>query len=621
MKHRFFSGVSLLSLSLMGCGSEPPPVMPTRAIAPPPVVAKVAAPLLQIPNAQASVKLPKTNDALWKQDFRSQGSTHILAGSSERVVIVSADRGVEGFLRPPVAGKIRWAGFSKNDAVLVLIGTTLFRAADSAAAVAGKFTALPSVVDERFTHIASDKNIFVAGAPDDTYVESTNGGTTLRPAKLGSKDPLAQLVVRSDGVIIAAHELARKPGKYGGTTIHAQLFVKSSTNGKWTKGPLVESSDEPLSLSGDAVEAIEIKDNQKFEVDGEETVVGLDAKRNWVHTAWSRPWLQLWPSESFEPSVQPPRPHMAVSGAKDDAADLLVGGLMGSQSSTCSGVDCLANRKARGPSPTVQAWDDATCDASAVVGRDEEITVSGLDGAPEKKETIHHDECDEKKSASRTAALFLSSNDVFAAPRLPRSCPSGHVTGTDAWPIVACGVSYGGIAQLLSVDANGTITPMLAALHVALKNPTAERASDGTTILNSEEQLLLCDAKSRSCAALARGERFLAAMPIDGGRALVLARGADANELAITVVGTTATPLVRVQVAEHLLDASITSDGNLRLWTHPQQHNQVSAAGWRQLKDRAQLHAWLVRADGSLDSDPNAVTKFLATPPEAGDPK
>jgi len=594
----------------MACGSDPPPVTPTQLL-PPPVIAKVVAPLLEVSNVHASVASPAANEEQWKQDFRADGAKHVLLGSSDRIVIISADDGVEGFIRPPGAGKMRWAGFSKGDAVLVLIGTTLFRAVDSAAAIVGKFTALPNGVDERLTRIASDKNIFVAGAPDGTYVESTNGGVTLQPAKLASSDPLAQLEIRSDGTILAAHEVARRPGKYGGTTVHAQVFVKSSTKANWVKGPLVESGSEPLTVYGDSIQAIEIKDNQKFEVDDQETVVGLDAKRSWRRASWTRPWLQLWPSESFEPAVLAPRPRMPVATNKNDDADMLVGGL-DMRNDQWVGVDCLANRKEKGPAPSVRAWDDATCDASAVIGRDEEVSVGGLDGAPQKKQTLHYDECDERKPARRTAALFLAGKDGFTAPRLPRSCPSGRITGTDTWPVVACGTTYGGAAQLLSVHPDGSVTPILGALDVALKNPSAERASDGTMILSSDEQLLLCNPKTESCAVFARGENFLSALPIDGDRALVFSRGADATELVVKVGGTTLSPLVRVRVAENLLDAGITSDGNLRLWTHPHAKRLDRAVDWRQSQDRTTLHAWLVRNDGSLEPDPNAVASFLA---------
>lgn len=581
-----------VGLAIAACESTPPPQVATISI---PRAPRREAPLVHVNGAHASIDGPRGEAPTWHHTFRSEGATAVLIGTEQGIVIVSAAHGVEGFAKPPSGrGAVRWAGFGKNDSVVIVVGTHLFRAASIADAVAGTFTELPSVVDPSLDRFASANDVFVAGASRGPYFESKDGGVTLVPATLPATDPLAQLVVRGDGLVVAAFEVGRKPGKYGGTTIHAQLWTKPRLSASWKKSALVESSDEPLTHTGDVVEGLLIDDNQRFDEDDAKSEA-LDAKGAFVRAEWSSPWLQVWPTGTFSPSPPQKRPKMPVPATQpvNDLSMLAGIGGLGARGS-CATIDCIARRTPTGPEPLSYFLDDATCDESAVVMRSEEVHMADTG----KTETTHWPACDENKPASRSATLVVP-GAVAATHRLPASCSSGSLVGTDTWPIVQCKAEHGGKATVLGLRTDGSFAELFPYAGDTLES---ERASDGTTILSAGTDFFLCDAKASSCKPIA-ANGILAARPLDGDRALVARKTADA-ELALGVEGAEQRPLARVRVDESLLEMSITSDGNVRLWTHASAQSLDDAR--RDPKVRKGLHAWLVRADGVLVRDEDA---------------
>lgn len=592
------AGALVSALALFACAAEPLPdvgVVTTLARpkpAPP-------APLLHVDGATFDSKPgdAKAGEQGWGADvaWRSQGAGAIAYGTSDGVLLVSAANGVEGFFRTPATlGVLRWGGFGKNDAVLLVLGTKLVRAASIADALAGKFIVLSGALDSSLELFASSGDVFVAGSKAGAYFESTDGGKTLRKASLPAKAPLVQLVVRDDGLVLAALETARKPGSYGGTTLHAQTWIKARPGAAWKKSALVEGGEGSLvALTGAVVEATQIEHDDHFEVDSEAKNVALDARGTWIRTAWTAPWLQLWPSPTFEPSPPSPRPTMPKARAGSDDADLLVGGLMGND---CSGVACLSHREYTAPPPRAYVLDDALCDRAAVVDHAEEVTDSDAAGG---KRTIHSEVCDDERPAARTATLVVRGAGLPAWHRLPAWCPSGVLTGSDLWPIVHCDARHGGKGVLASFDEAGTFTELGPLPTRASWRPVAERSADGTTVIASGDDVALCDRAARRCTLLGRDGAVLAARPLDGGRALVAAPGVSADVARLSLAGAGAKPLADVRVEGDLVDFGLTPGGNVWLVTAasrtpPEAHGHVSKS----------KSAWLVRTDGSLTPAP-----------------
>ncbi|MEO8797604.1 MAG: hypothetical protein ABI551_06950, partial [Polyangiaceae bacterium] len=293
MSRASLASVLALALATGACASDPPrePQVVTTIARPP----RRPAPMLlhvdgATPDAKEEEIHPWGDDVSW----RSQGAGAIVYGTSDGVLLVSAARGVEGFFRTPAAlGALRWGGFGKNDAVLLVVGSKLVRGASIADALAGKFVELPPSIDPALDLFASAGDVFVASSKAGAYFESRDGGKTLERATLASKQPLLQLVVRDDGLILAAHETARRAGKYGGTTVHAQTWTKSKPSAAWKKSALVEGHDASVvELTGAVVEVTRIVHDDVFEVDSEEKNVALDARGKWIEAGWTSPWLQ-----------------------------------------------------------------------------------------------------------------------------------------------------------------------------------------------------------------------------------------------------------------------------------------------------------------------------------------
>lgn len=567
-------------------------------------VPPAAVPLLVVPAAEPSPRLAPERKAPEVPRLRSEGKRHALERTGDGVVVLSAERGVLGFLAgPPEA--IRWAGFVEDDAVLVLGPEGLRRAASSHDAVAGKLAPAASEqrgerLDPALGRVASAGKIVVAAttAPDAQLLLSRDAGRTFARWKRPAPGALADLTVRSDGVVVALIETQRRQ-RDRMTEVHADAW-SARAGGAWEKGPSAVAlwGGSPLAHHGDTIAVQVLKPGR---TDDTETRV-LSTRGKWIAGSYPPAWLErAWTSDTFALSPPETRPGFPEKDLRDGAGGL---GLLGGLGSRSWGVWSLRGRPFASAPPRLRAFWDGECAKEHVVQKTETHHLIGTAGEPAHDESHTYPICDPGAAARRTSTLLLRPEG--AAPRLaklPASCASGSITGTIHAAFVHCDGKHGGRAGLHLAGPDGALAEMAAAIGADVRFRGAESASDGTTVLGSSEGTWICRADARTCA-VAGGKEVLAARPLPGGRALVARRGADDHELVLEVFGQAGAGPVRVAVPGNLLELEVTASGQVRLWTHANRSHLTREAYARGLAASG-CTAQLVRADGSLVADPD----------------
>lgn len=600
---------------LAACASAPPAPPPAPPASLPPYIALLPAPpaappLAVIPRAEASSRrapdAARANEVT-PEPLRSEGKRHALTRTEEGVVVLSEERGVLGFLKSPTTGApIRWAGFVDDDAVLVVAGDQLSRAASPDEAIAGKFEPLGSV-DPTATQMAAGGQVFVAAVPSEggaIYV-SRDSGKHLSASKRPEAGPLADLEVRSDGAVVAAIEKERFVGEYGAKGVRGQVWVQRGA-GPWVKGPMAEALyGTLLDHRGDTI----VLDMPK--TPGDETAYrhrGLDAGGRWIETDYDYiGWLTFsWTSATFRPQIPEARPGFpAPRKKKDDGLGGLVGGIVGSGlgGPPDCGVSCLGYRAPTGRPPTIRAFEDGECAREHVVSRIEKVSVAG-----NAKESAHQEdftirECDDAQPARRGTTLLVPDGDQKRLVRLPPSCASGFITGTERASFVVCSGKHQGRPAIHHVTPSGALTEVVSGAPSELSNLGAESASDGTTVLFLGDGAWLCHTAGSPACALIPQAGFLAARPVPFGRALVARQGTSPGELWLELLGEPSAAPLRVMVPGNLLEIETTAEGYIRLWTSSKLTRLSAARSPDRRAGTPVLDAWLLRADGQLVAD------------------
>ncbi|MFT3768406.1 MAG: hypothetical protein QM820_23405 [Minicystis sp.] len=595
-----------LALALAGCATTitPPPAPRPDPVSSAPLLAPsdpVPVPFLVVPAAEATPRVRLEEKQPESPRFRAEGKRHAIERTSDGVVVLSADRGILGFVAgPPEA--IRAASFVEDDAVLVLGREGLRRAASPDDAVAGKLAPVGGKpgLDPAVTRLASAGKVVVAvsDAPDAPLLLSRDAGRTFAPWKRPAAGPLTDLAVRSDGVVVVLIEREKRPHD-GVTEIHADTW-SARAGGAWEKGPSAAAlwGGSPLASHGDA---LVVQVLQPGRTDDTETR-GLDARGKWIAAGYPKPWLEhAWTGDRFGISPPEPRPGFPGADLSDGAGGL---GLLGGLASQASGVWCLRSRAFAGTPPRVRAFQDGVCAPEHVVQKTETYHVVGTGREPEHDEQHTFPICDPKAPAQRTSTLLVRAEGAASRfVRLPASCAAGSITGTDRAAYVHCDGTHRGRDGLYRVGPDGALADVAAPIGSDVGFRGAESASDGTTALVSAKATWICRPDGRACP-IAGGEEVLAARPLPGGRALIARRGADDHQLELEVFGQTGAQVVRVSVPGNLLEIEVTAAGHVRLWTHP-------TRAWLQRGDHARglaasgCSALLVRVDGSVVPDPD----------------
>jgi hypothetical protein len=539
--------------------------------------------------------------------LRAEGKRHALERIEEGIVVISAERGVLGVLKHPSLDTPFWGGgFGEDDAVFLAMGDRLYRAATPDDAVAGKLEALDKI-DSNALLLAAAGKIVVAAAPgaEGAYYESRDGGRHFASAKRPGKGAIVDLTVRSDGVIVAALERERETNQWGTKLVRAQV-VSTKSAGAWTAGPLAETWYGPvLTHHGDA---IVVSAPRKKPGTGNDTL-GLDAKGRWIPTHFPDPWLSSMRADS-EVGIDP-RPERPGFPTSLDGNGR-IGGVFGMGEGKCSGVDCLGRRLPLGPPPFARAFHDGVCAKENVEAHTEELAeligISDSPGAakkaPEQKRTHTSYGCDKGAPAERAATLLVRAGDERHTARLPSTCASGTIVGSNRAAFVYCSAEHRGRPSILHVAPTGALTEVASSIAGDLKKLAAESAFDGTTVIVADKAAWICAATGAPACAPVPHEHFLAARPLPAGRALV-ARVASEHELSLEILGEPGAQPLRVAVSDNVLELEVTAEGNVRLWTSPTLTRLTPPAVMARLKE-APLNAYLVRSDGQLVPDPAA---------------
>lgn len=612
--------LGLLGLALLSsCASAPPapPTAPPPAL--PPYVALLPAPpaappLAIIPRAEASGRRGPQARETTSEELRSEGKRHALTRTEDGIVVLAEERGVLGFLKSPTPGApIRWAGFIDDDAVLVVVGDRLSRAASPDEAIAGKLEPIGSV-DPAATRMASGGQVFVAAVPTEggALYLSRDSGKHLSASKRPEAGPLTDLEVRSDGVVVAAIEKERFVGEYGAKGVRAQVWVQRGA-GPWVKGPMGEALyGTPLSHQGDTI-ALDVP-----KTPGDETTYrhrGLDAGGRWIETSYaSASWLAFsWTSTRFGPSPPDARPGFPGPRKKSDGLGGIVGGIMGGPGGTPScGVSCLGYRSPTGGPPAVRAFGDAECAREHVISRTEKVKVLGKAGAPAHEEDFTITECDAAQPAHRATTLLVPDGDQKHLARLPPSCASGFIAGTERASFVVCSSKHQGRPAIHHVAPSGALTEVVSGVPSDLSALGAESTSDGTTVLFLGKGAWLCHTAGSPACALIPQAGFLAARPVPFGRALVAREGASPGELWLELLGEPSATPIHVAVPGNLLELEITPEGYVRLWTSPKLTRLGASLSLDRRAGTPALDAWLLRSDGQLVADPSGSAARMA---------
>ena len=187
--------------------------------------------------------------------------------------------------------------------------------------------------------------------------------------------------------------------------------------------------------------------------------------------------------------------------------------------------------------------------------------------------------------------------------RLPPSCASGFVAGTERASFVVCSSKHQGRPAIHHVAPSGALTAVVSGAPSDLSDLGAESTSDGTTVLFLGKGAWLCRTAGTPACALIPQAGFLAARPLPFGRALVARQGASPGELWLELFGEpSATPL-HVAVSGNLLELEITAEGYVRFWTSPTLTRLSAARSLARRGTPPAPDAWLLRADGQLVAD------------------
>lgn len=605
------------SCAFVACAAELPPPSPVLVLLPPPRMPPPApAPLLVVPRAEASTLGAPETKTPEIAELRSEGRRYALQRTADGVVVISADRGVIGFVKSPSpAAPIRWAGFVDDDAILVVAGDTIHRAATPDDAIAGKLDAIGRL-DADATMFASAGKIVVAAAPgpDGAYHESRDGGRRFQRGKRPGKGSIVALAVRSDGVIVAAIGEAPRKSVQATKNVRAQI-VTAKRAGAWTPGPIAETAEgsSVLTHSGDSI-VVTTPVNSKRD---HEDTLGLDAKGRWIPTDSPDPWLAFaWTDDDVNidaPTERPGFPGSAKGGAN------LLGGLSGRGTFVCHGASCLGQRAVLGSPPSAVAFHDGVCAREHITSHTETIPDFSPTGKVVPDLTYTTYDCDESEPARRASTLLVRDGAERRLARLPISCARGEITGSALASFVYCTDPHRGRPALLHVSPAGAITEALSGIPGNLAIVGAESASDGTTLIFATEAAWLCTVAGAPACRSVPYDHFLAGRPIPAGRALV-ARSSGDRELEIEVVGEPGARPLHIDVNDNVLEIELTAEGNIRLWTSPTLTTWSSAAATAKLAGHPTLDAFLVRADGQLVADPAAKEAWLRGPAAARAP-
>jgi hypothetical protein len=573
-------------LALSACAEPPPPVAPIVQVAPPPLppLPPAPPPLLAVPRAEAAPRHRSTPRDPEHPELRSDGKRHAIRRTKDGIVVLSEDRGVIGILKD--SKEIHWAGFSADDAVLIARGDSLLRAATPDDAVLGRFDPL-GTLDPSAPRIASGGKVVVAAAPDGSLLlVSRDGGKRFVKEKPPAKGPIAEVQVRSDGVIVIAIDRGRIDGSRD--EARSMEIHVSRARGAWVKGPMaVKAYGAAIARSGDAL-VIQVEKKG-----GKKERLGLDARGKWIRAAYPSPWLELAWTGSWI-SIQPPSPRPGIPKLLADdgggLSDLL--GVMGGLGARCRGVACLAHRTIVGGPPIAAAFHDGVCANEHVVERKETVDVYDAERGGRGSHPVTHTirECAKDAPAARAATLLIRASGADPVlSKLPTTCAAGRVLSTDVAAFVHCNGKHQGKSEILHVAASGAITE-IGAVAASMKLSHAESASDGTTVLSGNGVAWLCRTSAPACVALPPAG-LLAALPVPGGRALVVRRGASDHDLVIELVGEQSAPVpFHLAVQDNVLDVELTAEGYVRLWTSPK----------LTYLDRKKASRHLVRVDGVL---------------------
>ena len=604
MRHARLASLALTAV-VASCASaaplllEPPSGQIAQVLPPPPG-------LLVVPRAEASPRLGRKPQAPEVEALRSEGKRHAIERTADGLLLLSEERGVLGFVESPVPGAaIRWVGFVDDDALLIAVRDSLYRAATPDDALAGKLEP-PEKIDPAATRIASAGKLVVAAVPgaDGAFYASRDGGRHFISAPRPARGAIAEIAVRGDGVIVAAIE-AGPTERDGHKGIRAEVWTARGT-GRWLKGPVTDNVHGPmLWVHGDAISVFsQVKS-------GDLKQLGLDAGGRWIAAGSPDRWLSFtWTDARIVADPPVKRPGFATPPTKDDGLDL-VGGLMGGLGTRCEGVDCLSDRKIVSGPPAVRAFHDGECAPEHVRSRTQKLTVLSSSGGKQRDETYLEHSCDPAMPVRRPATLLLPGSGVPHVARLPSTCADGEIVATARLAFVHCSAKHRGRPAVQVISASGALADVLAPVPADLRLLGAESASDGTTLLFGATAPWLCHGGDLPACVPVPPQRFLAARPLPGGRALVARRGSGAHGLALELFGEPGAATLEVVTSGQVLDLEVTAEGHVRLWSSATDRSMWSAATYAARKEAPRVEASLVRADGVLVPDPVAKEALL----------
>lgn len=600
----------------------PPPPEPAKQAPPPPPVAPYIVVRDAEPSARRPADAPRPNVA----ELDAEGKKHALTRIAEGVLVMSEERGVLGFISAPAS--IRWAGFVDNDAMLVFAGSDLYRASSPDDAVVGKLERIdvaPASLTG-VTMLASGGKVAVIASPlaDGAFYVSRDSGHHWKANPRPDKRALADLAVRSDGMIVAAIETEtfKENDRKG---VRTDVYT-SRAGGAWTKGPIAEAVfvTHTITQTGDAI----LVSSPKKPGDPSSRVgLGLDAKGKWIEADYPGSWLSFsWTNLELAPSTPVARPGFPKPRGKDDGLGVL-GGIMGALGGgdKCEGADCLGYRWPASAPPYARAFHDGVCTPDSIRTRNEKIFVPDQNQKGMHEDSYVVKECDPQKPIKRASSLLVLNAASPRVAHVPTTCGHGHIAGTDRATFVHCSSEYAGKAALYFLAKTGELSPAGDAPG-DLEISGAESANDGTTVLYTRQGPWICAlAPKPSCAPMAT-RNFLAARPLPGGRALIARRGISTDEVLVELAndargfGTESAssslpsgPIALGLDKENLLEIEITNGGYIRLWLSPTLTWFGAAESLARKRGDAPIHAVLARADGRLVPDAEAKDVWVAS--------